>query len=100
MNSTGSALTEIGDQVRLISSLMDQIASSSTEQAAGISEINAAVTSLDHITQQNAAMAEESSAATQRLSLEADELSRLLRRFRLEGRIDHTASQTAVRRSA
>ncbi|WP_082475754.1 methyl-accepting chemotaxis protein [Rhizobium sp. Leaf341] len=84
VNSTGRALKEIGDQVRMINDFMTQIASSSKEQASGIAEINAAVTSLDQITQQNAAMSEESSAATQKLSAEAVSLSELVSSFRVQ----------------
>lgn len=84
VNTTGRALKDIGDQVRTINDFMTQIASSSHEQASGIAEINAAVTSLDQITQQNAAMAEESSAATQKLSSEAVSLADLVAGFKLQ----------------
>lgn len=84
VNTTGRALKAIGDQVRTINEFMTQIANSSHEQASGIAEINAAVTSLDHITQQNAAMAEESSAATQKLSAEAVSLADLVGGFRVQ----------------
>ena len=83
VNTTGQALKDIGEQVRVISGFMTQIASSSHEQASGIAEINSAVTSLDQITQQNAAMAEESSAATQKLSSEAAGLADLVAGFKL-----------------
>ncbi len=83
VNSAGVALGAIGAQFQTIRGLMEQIANSSMEQASGISEINQAVTSMDRITQQNAAMAEESSAAVQRLAMEADELARLIANFKV-----------------
>ena len=84
VNTTGRALKDIGEQVQQINGFMTSIATSSKEQASGITAINSAVANLDQITQQNAAMAEESSAATQKLSSEANGLADLVSRFRLE----------------
>lgn len=84
VNTTGCVLKDIGYQVRTINDFMTQIASSSHEQAAGIAEINSAVTSLDQITQQNAAMAEESSASTQMLSSEAVSFADLIAGFKIQ----------------
>lgn len=83
VNRTGSALQSIGDQVRSINDHMVSISKSSHEQATGIAEINAAIGSLDSITQQNAAMVEESSAATAKLSDEAIKLERLVADFKV-----------------
>jgi methyl-accepting chemotaxis protein len=82
VNTTGNALRSIGNQVEVIDGHMAAIAQSSREQATGIAEINVAVGSLDNITQQNAVMVEETSAATSRLSSEAERLSRLVAGFR------------------
>jgi len=85
VNTAGSALQEIGDQVRSVNDFMKAISSSSREQSTGIASINAAVNEMDQITQQNAAMAEQSSAATARLSAETGELARLIGRFQVSG---------------
>ncbi len=50
-------------------------------QAAGLAEVSAAIANMDQMTQQNASMAEEATAASQSLATEGDELSRLIRQF-------------------
>ncbi len=61
---------------------MASIASSAREQAAGIAEVNATVGNMDLITQQNAAMVEQTSAATHKLSAESATLLGLVRAFK------------------
>lgn len=65
------------------------------EQATGLEEINSAVSQMDQVTQQNAAMAEETTAVTHSLAGEADALSRLVARFEL-GRDGPVAAATPV----
>jgi methyl-accepting chemotaxis protein len=60
---------------------MAEIASSSREQASGIEQVNKAVNSMDAMTQQNAAMVEEASAAAQVLSEQATSLMQLIAQF-------------------
>jgi len=67
VNRTGEALRTIGDQVTHINGHIDAIAGSAREQAIGIAEINTAVTGMDQMTQQNAAMVEQTNAATHNL---------------------------------
>ncbi|WP_313606744.1 globin-coupled sensor protein [Rhizobium sp.] len=92
VNTTGEALRSIGKQVEAIDGHMVSIAMSSKEQATGIAEINAAVGSMDTITQQNAAMVEETSAATAKLSGDAQRLARLVSGFHIQpnSRADET----------
>ena len=85
VHGTGEALRGIGDQVRSINDHMASIARSAEEQAGGIANINAAVGNMDLITQQNAAMVEESSAATEKLSQEALRLAELVSGFKVAG---------------
>jgi methyl-accepting chemotaxis protein len=84
VHTTGKALRDIGEQVQQIDGFMSLIATSAQEQASGINAITSAVTNLDQITQQNAAMAEESSASTAKLSAEAAGLAELVSGFKLE----------------
>jgi methyl-accepting chemotaxis protein len=98
VNTTGKALKSIGSQVEAIDAHMTSLAESSREQTIGIQEINVAIGSMDSITQQNAAMVEETSAATSRLSSEAQRLSGLVAGFRTVGArgVAHaTAAQTS-----
>ena len=68
VNRAGEALQTIGSQVVSINEHIDAIAGSAREQAVGIAEINSAIGSMDQSTQQNAAMVEETNAATHALA--------------------------------
>lgn len=81
--SVVKALRSIGSQVQAIHDHMASIASSAREQAAGIAEINATVGNMDLITQQNAAMVEQTSAAIHKLSAESATLLSLVRAFKI-----------------
>jgi methyl-accepting chemotaxis protein len=61
---TGSALNDIAGDVREVSTIIEVIAAASEEQSAGIGQVNNAVVTLDEVTQQNAALVEEASAAS------------------------------------
>ena len=83
VGQTGEALQRIGGQVAKISELVSEIASSAQEQATAMAEVNTAVNQMDQVTQQNAAMVEQTTAASGTLADEARELSRLVDRFRI-----------------
>ena len=85
VNKTGETLSSIGGQVRVISEHFGVISMAAREQATGISEINAAIGSMDQITQQNAAMVEQTNAATQNLLGINQTLGQLVSRFSLSG---------------
>ncbi|SOC84567.1 methyl-accepting chemotaxis sensory transducer with Cache sensor [Ensifer adhaerens] len=82
VNKAGEALASIATQVLQINGLIQEISSSSTEQAVGLREINAAVNQMDQVTQQNAAMVEEATAASAALNAEVGVLMSLVNRFR------------------
>ena len=86
VDKTGSALAAIVTSVSEISKRVSAIAASAREQSAGLNEINTAVNDLDHVTQQNAAMFEETTAASHALTSEADALAAAVARFRLGSR--------------
>ncbi|ATQ44427.1 methyl-accepting chemotaxis protein [Caulobacter mirabilis] len=99
VGQTGSALQQIVKQVADIDRLVSEIAASAKEQATGLHEVNAAVNQMDQMTQQNAAMVEESTAATQSLRGEAGELAGLVGQFRVgEGDIDSNPVHAAQAR--
>ncbi|MDK4704659.1 HAMP domain-containing methyl-accepting chemotaxis protein [Rhizobium sp. CNPSo 4062] len=85
VSETGKALDAIVSGVQEISRHVHAIAEASREQSAGLQEINTAVNTMDHGTQQNAAMVEESTAASHSLATEAASLSNLLAQFRTDG---------------
>lgn len=84
VDKTGSALASIVSSVSEISKRVSTIATSAREQSAGLNEINTAVNELDHVTQQNAAMFEETTAASHALTTEADALAAAVARFKLD----------------
>ena len=83
-NQAGTALSDIIDGVNHVSDLVSRIATGSSEQATNLAEIKDSVTELDKVTQQNAAVIEESSAASRSLSHEAQRMSEILRQFNLD----------------
>ncbi|WP_299005987.1 PAS domain-containing methyl-accepting chemotaxis protein, partial [uncultured Caulobacter sp.] len=83
VGETGRALTSISGKVSEIDALISEIAQSSREQATGLGEVNVAVNQMDQVTQQNAAMVEEATAAAANLRTEAAELERLITRFNI-----------------
>jgi len=83
VNKAGDALQEIINGVTHASDLVSQIASGSRDQADNLREIKESVTELDRVTQRNAAMIEESSAASRSLSDEAAKMSQVLKVFKL-----------------
>ncbi|ANP84399.1 methyl-accepting chemotaxis protein [Rhizobium leguminosarum] len=91
---TSQVLKAISEQIARINQHMDAIAVSAREQSTGLAEVNTAVNSMDQVTQQNAAMVEQSTAASGQLAEEAAKLRELVSRFRLRA----TASQSATGR--
>ncbi|MDH4414739.1 MAG: HAMP domain-containing methyl-accepting chemotaxis protein [Rhizobium sp.] len=85
VRKTGEALRTIGGFITEMNTHMDAIAISAKEQATGLSEVNHAVNSMDQTTQQNAAMVEESNAASAALASEAAKLRELISHFSIDG---------------
>ncbi len=85
VRKTGEALRTIGGFITEMNTHMDAIAISAKEQATGLSEVNHAVNAMDQTTQQNAAMVEESNAASAALASEAAKLRELISHFTIDG---------------
>ena len=79
----GQSMSEIVASVRRVSDLIGEITASSTEQRDGINQVNQAVTNLDQMTQQNAALVEESSAAALSMQDQAQRLAEVVSVFKL-----------------
>ena len=93
VGEAGEALRLIAASVNGISEHVGDIASSAQEQSTSLTEVNNSMTQLDQVTQQNAAMFEETTAASQNLMAQADALSTRMSRFRVGDR--QTAPQRA-----
>jgi len=85
VGKAGGALSNIVQRVTDISQQISGIAEGASEQSTGLNEINTGVSQLDHVTQQNAAMVEQATAAAQLLSTDATKLSGLVSRFTIHG---------------
>jgi len=94
VSETGQALGRIVTQVSQLNNLVAELAASAKEQATGLGEVNAAVNQMDHVTQQNAAMVEQATAASHTLSDEAGELARLVGKFQIGNSQPITAART------
>ncbi|MDR7031201.1 methyl-accepting chemotaxis protein [Rhizobium rosettiformans] len=84
VQETGQALKVIEEQVITINSQLDAIATSAREQSVGLAEVNTAVNQMDQVTQQNAAMVEESTAASASLAAEVRRLRDIIAGFQVE----------------
>ncbi|WP_374430932.1 methyl-accepting chemotaxis protein [Ideonella dechloratans] len=80
---TGEVMQEIVGSVRRVSDLIGEIASAATEQRDGIGQVNQAVSQLDQVTQQNAALVEQSAAAASSLKEQAHRLAEAVGTFRI-----------------
>ena len=96
----GKALDRINEEVAELTSAVSTIASSAKDQADGLEQVNQAVSIMDRMTQQNAAMVEETTAATLSLANDAAELARLVTHFRTEGEAGISALAGAAERAS
>ena len=81
VNRSGETLEEIVTAVKKVNDIVAEIATASDEQSKGLSEIGRAITEMDQITQQNAALVEEAAAASESMSERADSLDSLISFF-------------------
>ncbi len=83
--NAGQIIDEIVHSVHRVTDIVGDISSAAGEQSTGIEQVNMAVTQLDEVTQQNAALVEEASAAAHALADQADALRQSVAAFRLRG---------------
>ena len=79
----GESMNDIVSQVKRVATLINEISSSAHEQTSGIGQINQAITQLDHVTQQNAALVEEAAAAAESLNQQAGRMVEVVSVFKL-----------------
>jgi methyl-accepting chemotaxis protein len=85
VEQAGKTMQEIVSSVQRVTDIMSEITAASVEQSAGIDQVNTAITSMDEVTQQNAALVEQAAAAAESLVEQAIELSEVVSVFKLEG---------------
>ncbi|HEX7384507.1 MAG TPA: methyl-accepting chemotaxis protein [Burkholderiaceae bacterium] len=84
VGQAGGTMQEIVAAVKRVTDIMADISTASQEQSQGIEQINTTVTQMDEVTQQNAALVEEASAAARALAEQADSLSASVDHFRID----------------
>jgi methyl-accepting chemotaxis protein len=84
VEGAGKTMGEIVLAVKRVTGIMSDIASASQEQLTGIQQVGRAVTEMDRVTQQNAALVEESAAASEHMSAQAQQLVGLVERFKVD----------------
>lgn len=101
VNETGAALMEIVDSIVKVGDIVGEITASSSKQSAGISQVNQAVTQMDDITQQNAALAEEAAAGSMAMSEQSAKMSQLLNFFKVSDKSSSSRSSapTPIKKS-
>ncbi|MGB3812934.1 MAG: methyl-accepting chemotaxis protein [Shinella sp.] len=98
VQETGTSLSDIETRVVTINDRIHSIATAAREQATGLQEVSTAINQMDQVTQHNAAMVEETSAATHKLKGEADGLADLVARFRTGDAVQRMAAVRAETR--
>ena len=84
VNQAGSSLNQILDSVKHVATLITDISLASGEQSSGIEQINIAVSQMDEMTQSNAALVQETTAAAQSLSEQAEQLRDMVNYFKID----------------
>ena len=92
VDEAGRTMALVVESIQKVAAIMSEITSASHEQSAGISEVNQAVTQMDNITQQNAALVEQAAAAAESLQEQAQALIAAVAIFRLKGSPPATAA--------
>ena len=95
VGQAGSTMDEVVASVQRVSDIMGEISSASREQEGGITQINHAVTEMDAVTQQNAALVEEAAGAAGSLQEQADRLQQMVAVFKVDGAATAQAARPA-----
>jgi methyl-accepting chemotaxis protein len=99
VEQAGKTMQEIVSSVQRVTDIMGEITAASVEQSSGIDQVNQAVTSMDEVTQQNAALVEEAAAAAESLVEQAESLIDVVSAFKLSGGNSQSTSKSTSRAS-
>ncbi|SEF88578.1 methyl-accepting chemotaxis protein [Nitrosomonas ureae] len=92
VNEAGKTMEEIVTSIKHVAEIMSEITAASQEQSSGIEQVNQAVTQMDEVTQQNAALVEEAAASAESLENQAKDLTGAISIFKLGQAIRNTAT--------
>ncbi|MBW0445756.1 methyl-accepting chemotaxis protein [bacterium M00.F.Ca.ET.228.01.1.1] len=99
-DKAGMTMAEVTQAVARVTDIMGEIAAASAEQSRGIEQVNQAITQMDEVTQQNAALVEEAAAASKSLEDQGRQLNQSVSFFRLDGATATAQHESAAVRSA
>jgi len=83
-NEAGATMSDVTQAVGRVTNIMSEIAAASTEQGRGIEQVNLAITQMDEVTQQNAALVEEAAAASSSLEVQGRQLNECIAFFQFD----------------
>ena len=95
-NEAGKTMSDVTQAVSRVTDIMGEIAAASIEQSRGIEQVNQAITQMDEVTQQNAALVEEATAASKSLEEQGQQLNHSISFFRLDSADAIAATAKAV----
>ena len=103
VRDAGLTMDEVVGSVRRVADIMQEITAASSEQSAGIEQVNMAIVQMDQVTQQNAALVEQAAAAAESMQDQATALNQIVSVFRLNGTdvaaaTSHASNVTPLRR--
>jgi methyl-accepting chemotaxis protein len=100
VNKSGETLNQIVDSVEKVSTMVNDISTSAIEQSSGIEQVNKAVSQMDNMTQQNAALVEEATAAGEAMAEQARKLMQQMAFFTLGNDVRSNTHKSTVTRKA
>ena len=99
-DEAGKTMDEVVSSVKRVTDIMAEITAASSEQSQGIQQVNVAITQMDDVTQQNAALVEQAAAAAESLEEQSQDLAVLMSAFKLSGEGQMSALSAPQRISA
>jgi methyl-accepting chemotaxis protein len=93
VDQAGTTMTEVVSAIRRVTDLIAEVSAASNEQSQGVAQVGEAVSQMDQVTQQNAALVEESAAAANSLSTQAQQLQHAVAVFKLASDAAHGAAR-------
>ena len=97
VSDAGNTMNDIVESVRKVADMIGEITAAANEQSSGISHVNGAIGNLDQMTQQNAALVEESAAAAESLRDQASQLAQAVAVFKISGAVASVDTNRAAR---
>jgi methyl-accepting chemotaxis protein len=99
VDEAGATMSEIVTSVKHVADIMGEITAASREQSTGIAAVNHAITQIDEMTQQNAALVEQAAAAAESLQQQATILARVVGIFKIDNNVASAAGAAAVEKA-